>query len=50
MGTGLFGYGLARYRFVYHSSVSIYRYALCIMLKGMSKVFCCLYSGNAKQM
>jgi len=36
--TGLFGYGVFRSRFVYHSSVSMYRYALCIMIKGMSKI------------
>jgi len=40
----LFGYGLANSRFVYHSSVSIYHYALCIMLRGISKKFYCLYS------
>jgi len=50
MDTGLFGCGLARSRFVYHSSVSVYRYALCIMIKGMSKKLYYLYSGNAKQM
>jgi len=36
--------------FVYNSSVSIYPYALCIMILGISQNFYCLYIGNAKQM
>jgi len=52
MGTGQFGYGLARSRFVYHSSVSIYRTISVHIfdIKGMSKNVYCLYSGNAKEM